>query len=197
MNQQNLLVLFYLNKAKLNQKGTCPIYCRITYLKKRRQFSTGEFVKPSAWNPKLQLAILKSIENQQLNTQLQIITAKIKKEYLKLQLSEIEFTVEDIFQHYLGKPTRQETFLIAYFNEFLSKKKQLVGIDIELATWKKYYYACLQSQSFIKWKFKKHDIPFSKLKLHFLDDFEFYLKIEKKQRQVTVNKTIQLHQQEF
>jgi len=191
MNQQNLLVLFYLNKAKLNQKGTCPIYCRITYLKKRRQFSTGEFVKPSEWNPKQQKAISKSIASQQLNTQLQIISANIRKEYLKLQLSEIEFTVEDIFKHYLGKPSRQETYLITYFNEFLQKKKKLIGIDIEHATWKKYYYACLQAQSFIKWKFKKKDIPLFNLKLNFLDDFEFYLKTEKNQRQVTVNKTIQ------
>ena len=52
------------------------------------------------------------------------IQGNIKKEYLKLQLSESEFTVEEVFQHYLGKPTRQETYLIAYFKEFLGKKKK-------------------------------------------------------------------------
>ncbi|QBA63675.1 site-specific integrase [Muriicola soli] len=191
MNQQNLLVLFYLNKSKINKKGTCPIKCRITYKKRRKEFSVGEFVNPIEWNAKKQRAISKSIENQQLNTQLQIIAANIKKEYLKLQLSEIEFTIEDVFQHYLGKPTLQDTYLIAYFKEFLQKKKKLIGIDIELATWKKYYYACLQAQSFIKWKYKKKDIPLQELKPHFLDDLEFYLKTELSQRQVTVNKTIQ------
>jgi len=135
MNQQNLLILFYLNKSKINQKGTCPIYCKITFLKKRKQFATGEFINPSNWNAKQQRAISNSIESQQLNTQLQIITANIKKEYLKLQLSETEFTSEDIFRHYIGEPIRQERYLIDYFNEFLVKKKKLIGIDIEQATW--------------------------------------------------------------
>jgi integrase/recombinase XerD len=91
----------------------------------------------------------------------------------------------------MGKPARQETYLITYFNEFLEKKKKLIGIDITQATWKKYYYACQQTQSFIKWQYKKNDISFSKLTSQFLDDFEFYLKTELNQRQVTVNKTIQ------
>ena len=98
MNQQNLLVLFYLNKSKINIKGSCPIKCRITYRKKRKEFATGKFVYPTDWNPKKQRVGSKSIENQHLNTQLQIIAAKVTKEYLKLQLSELEFTVEDVFQ---------------------------------------------------------------------------------------------------
>ena len=191
MNQHNLTILFYLQKVRINKKGTCPIRCRITYRKKRKEFATSEFVHPAEWNTKQQRAASNSIENLQLNAQLQIIAANIKKEYLKLQLSESEFSVEDIFQHYLGKPARQETYLIAYFKEFLEKKQKLIGIDIDRATWKKYYYACRQAQSFIQWKFKKKDVPLSKLNPHFLDDFEFYLKTELNQRQVTVNKTIQ------
>lgn len=191
MNQQNVSILFYLQKVRINKKGTCPIRCRITYLGKRKEFATGEFVNPTMWDSKQQKPTSYSTENQQLNTQLQIIVVKIKREFLKLQLSETEFTAEDIFKHFMGEPTRQETFLISYFKEFLEKKKKLIGIDIEQATWKKYYYACQQVQSYIKWKFKKRDIPFNRLNLQFLEDFEFYLKTEMNQRQVTLNKTIQ------
>ncbi|WP_027078863.1 site-specific integrase [Maribacter antarcticus] len=191
MNPNKLSIRFVILKAKINKQGLCAISCRLTFKSKRKAFSTGLFVNPDNWNAKKQVSISKSIASQQLNTQLQIIEGNIKKEYLKLQLSEIEFTVEDIFKHYLGEPSRQETFLIAYFKKFLEKKNNLIGIDIELATWKKYYYACIQAESFIRWQYKKQDIPFSKLTIQFLDDFEFYLKTEKKQRQVTVNKTIQ------
>ena len=96
MNQNNLSVLFFLKKEKTNKQEICPIYCRITYLKRRKQFSTGESIDPSDWNAKKQRAIYKSIENEQLKLQLQIISANIKKEYLKLQLTEKEFTIEDI-----------------------------------------------------------------------------------------------------
>lgn len=191
MNIKNFSILFVIKLNKKNKKGLCPINCRITYKKRRKEFSTGEFIKPTDWYAKKQKAISKSIENEQLNLQLQIIAANIKKEYLKLQLAENEFTIEDIFQHYLGKPTHHETYLIAYFNDFLKKKKKLIGIDIELATWKKYYYACEQVQSFIKWKYKKNDYLLEDLKPQLLVDFDYYLKTELNQVQVTINKTIQ------
>ncbi len=145
----------------------------------RKQFSTGEFIDPSDWNAKKQSPISKSIENEQLKLQLRIIAANIKKEYLKLQLKENVFTVEDIFQHYLGKPAQHETYLIAYFNEFLKKKKRLIGIEIKLATWKKYNYACSQAKEFIIWKYRKNDVPLNKIKLHFLNDFEYKMELEK------------------
>jgi hypothetical protein len=66
MNQKNIIVLFYLNRAKTNQKGICPIYCRITYLKSRKQFSTGDFINPSEWNSKHQKAGFNTIANQNL-----------------------------------------------------------------------------------------------------------------------------------
>ena len=56
MKQQKMTVLFYLNKAKTNQKGVCPIYCRITYNKSRKEFSTGLFINPSIWDSKQQSA---------------------------------------------------------------------------------------------------------------------------------------------
>ncbi|WP_339626617.1 Arm DNA-binding domain-containing protein [uncultured Maribacter sp.] len=82
MNQRNLSVLFLLKKEKTNKQGTCPIYCRITYLKRRKQFSTGEFIAPFEWNAKKQLASSRTVANQQINLQLEIITVNIKKAYL-------------------------------------------------------------------------------------------------------------------
>ncbi|MEH6770037.1 site-specific integrase [Maribacter arcticus] len=191
MNQKNLSVLFLLKKEKKNKQGTCPIYCRITYLKSRKQFSTGEFINSLEWNAKKQKASSKSIVNQQINLQLEIISANIKKAYLQLQLAGDEFNVEDIFNNYIGKPDNKEYGVIQYFKEFLDKKRKLVGIDIQLGTWKKYNYAHIQIRDFIKWKYGKQDLPLSKLKLQFLHDFEYYLKTERSQSQATINKAIQ------
>ena len=41
-------------KAKTNSKGKCPIKCRITFNKTRKEFSTGLFIKPEHWNSKTQ-----------------------------------------------------------------------------------------------------------------------------------------------
>jgi integrase len=191
MNQNSILILFYLNKSKLNSKGLCPIKCRITYNKRRKEFSTGEFINSLDWSAKSQKVVSSSIAYKQTQLQLEIITAKIKKVFLQLQLLDIQFTVDDIFTNYVGKPFTKEIGTIQCFNEFLEKKKKLIGIDILLGTWKKFNYSHLQVKDFIKWKYGKQDYPLCKLKLQFILDFEYYLKTERGQSQVTINKAIQ------
>jgi integrase/recombinase XerD len=191
MSKQKLSIRYVISIAKTNKKGLCPISCRLTLNGKRKPFSTGLFINPTEWNSKQQKALSKLDGGSQINLQLEIITNDIKKAYLQLQLTGFEFSVEDIFNNYIGKPTAKEVGTIQYFKEFLEKMKKLVGIDIQLGTWKKFNYAHLQVKDFIKWKYGKHDYPLGNLKLQFLHDFEYYLKTERKQSQVTINKAIQ------
>lgn len=191
MNQKNLIILFYLNRAKTNQKGVCPIYCRLTYALKRKQFSTGQMISPANWNTKLQKSMVKGVSGDQVNLQLELIKNAIRKAYLQLQLVGCDFNVDEIFNAYLGKHSNRELGLIEYFKEFLNKKEKLIGKDLQLVTWRKYNYVFLQVSEFIKWKFHKNDILLEKLKLQFLDDFEYFLKTERNQVQVTINKSIQ------
>ncbi len=191
MNQKNLSVLFLLKKDKTNKQGTCPIYCRITYLEKRKQFSTGEFITPLEWYAKKQKANSKSTSNQQINLQLEIISANIRKVYLQLQMMEGAFGVAEIFSKYLGKTEKKEEKVVSYFEKFLIKQSKLIGKDLKLSTWKKSEYVCNDVIAFIKSKYGKNDYPLNKLGQSFLDDFEYYLKTVKNQKQITINKGIQ------
>lgn len=191
MKQKSMSILFYLNKSKTNKKGTCPIKCRITYLKIRKEFATGLFTNPKFWNSKKQVVENQAKNSEILNGQIEIISTSIKKSYMLLQLEVEDFSAEDIFKRYLGKPTKRETRVIGYFKEFLRKQRKLVGKDIQMATWKKFDYACSQTKEFIVSKYGKQDLPIKELKQQFLNDFEYFLKTEKNQKQVTINKTIQ------
>ncbi len=191
MNQNNLSVLFLLKKDKTNQKGTCPIYCRITYLKKRKQFSTGEFINPFEWNAKGQTASPKTISNQQINLQLDIITANIKKAHLQLQTSDDEYGITEILNKYLGKTEKKEEKVVSYFHKFLKRQLKLIGKDLKISTWKKSEYVCNDVSAFIKSKYGENDYSLEKLNQSFLTDFEYYLKTVKNQKQVTINKAIQ------
>jgi hypothetical protein len=115
-------------------------------------------VNPVDWISKKQQAIKGCIGNQQINLQLELISNEIRKAYLQLQLSGGEFTVEDIFTSYLGKPIIKDYGLVRYFKEYLNKKEKLIGKDIQYVTWKKSNYVYLQLVEFIKWKFDKNDI---------------------------------------
>jgi integrase len=181
MHQEKITILFVINQAKTNQKGICPIYCRITINKERKQFSTGNSINPKDWNSKKQLAESKLIDYKVLNGQLSIIKQKINNIYFKLQIENVIIKVDNIL----------EDSVISYLNKDLEKLKKLIGKDLKQSTWNKFNYAYNDVASFIKFSFKKKDIPLNELNFNFLEEFEYYLKTEKNNKQVTLNKTIQ------
>ncbi|PHN94735.1 integrase [Maribacter sp. 6B07] len=191
MNQNKLSVRFVINKAKINKSGLCPISCRLTFKQKRKAFSTGEFINILDWNAKNQKANPKTSIGQQINVQLQIILANVKKAHLKLQMLECEFNADDIYLKYLGKVDKKEDYVISYFEKFLAKQFKLIGKDLKLSTWKKFEYVYNDVKGFIKSKYDKMDYPLISLNQSFLDDFVYYLKTVKNQKQVTINKVVQ------
>ncbi|MCK0179138.1 Arm DNA-binding domain-containing protein [Flavobacteriaceae bacterium S0862] len=48
--------------------GRCPIKCRLTFNNRRKQFSTGLFIKPSNWNNKKQLVESPEPDAELINT---------------------------------------------------------------------------------------------------------------------------------
>jgi integrase len=191
MKQKTMTVLFYLNKAKTNQKGVCPIYCRITFLKKRKQFSTGQFINPVHWNSKTQRASIKEVNSDFINGVLSIIRQNINNAYLRLQLEQDQYEVEDISNLYFGRNGKKEDTLVSYYNKYLAKIKRLIGKDIKESTYKKFQYVKGFLESFIQFKYKTKDIALKRLELLFLEDLEYYLKTEKDLGQSTINKVIQ------
>lgn len=191
MNQETISILFYLNKAKLNKRGLCSIKCRITYLKKRKEFSTGIFINPKMWNSKRQMVSKKAENYLYVESQLSFISEKLKKSFLANQLASSQFSVESIMEVYLGKNPKKQENVISYFKTHLEQQSKLIGKDIKQVTWNKFNYVCLDVEAFIRRKYKKSDIPLDQLDLQFLNDFDYFLKTKKNQKQVTINKAIQ------
>jgi len=165
--------------------------CRLTYNKVRKTFATGQFVNPKNWNSKEQLVKPSEPDAEFINPQLSLIKTKINKAFLLLQIKEDPFNVDDIYSLYRGVKTAKEYNVVEFFEKFLNRLQTLVGIDIKQVTWNKFSYIKKDIKSFIKWKFKANDYPLKKLKLQFLNDFEYYLKVVKKQKQITINKSLQ------
>ncbi|WP_089119004.1 Arm DNA-binding domain-containing protein [Cellulophaga lytica] len=115
MNNNRLLILFLLQKVRQNKKGECPIRCRITYTKKRKEFSTGFFINPKEWNSKMQKAQPSNKENDFINTQLSLIKQNINQAFLFLQVNNDVFDVEDILLKYKGKNIKSQKTLLEVF----------------------------------------------------------------------------------
>ena len=108
-----------------------------------------------------------------------------------LQIQQNSFSVQDIYSTFKGEKIGREYGVIEYFEVYLNKLKKLVGIDMKQATWDKFYYVKNNVKSFIKWKYKADDFPLNKLKLQFLEDYDYFMKVEKGKKQITINKSIQ------
>ncbi|WP_124980763.1 site-specific integrase [Nonlabens xiamenensis] len=191
MYQDKLSVLFVLQKAKLNKKGLCPIKCRLTYMKKRRAFSTGLFINPDFWNSKKQKAFPPTEQNELLNSQLSLISQKINKAFFMLQVQDEEFDVADILYAYQGKNVKKNKTFLETMALHNSRMKKLVGKSYAPRYFEKWLGTETLLKDFISFTYKKSDVLLSSLTMKFLEDLDYFLKSEKGHKQITVNKCIQ------
>ena len=191
MNSNILKILFVIERFKVNKQGKAPIKCRITYLGQRKPFSTGIFIKPDNWNASKQKAFPPSTDNTQFNTQLSLIKQEINQAFLMLQIQQEVFDVEDIYLKYKGEDIKTEKTLLEVYTLHNDRMKKLVGIEYSEATYKKFEESKNHVKSFIRHNTQKSNILLEKLNMKFLNDFDYFLKVEKKLKQVTINKHIE------
>ncbi|TDS18875.1 site-specific recombinase XerD [Maribacter caenipelagi] len=184
-------LLYVLQKSRLNKRGKCPIRGRITLDSKRKEFSTGQFIYPENWNTRKQLAIGDNVDVEFINKQLSLIKQKLDKAFLMLELSEVNFTIDDLFRAYKGDDNKKDLGVLEYFNSYLERRKELIGIDIVQSTWNKFSYLKSDLKSFVGGKYGGRDFMLSRVDIKFINDFEHYLKTKKNKKQVTVNKNLQ------
>ncbi|MFV8377524.1 phage integrase SAM-like domain-containing protein [Flavobacterium sp. LB3R33] len=191
MTTDNFKILFIEGKNRKNKKNQSPLFCRLTLNGNRKQLSTGINIESEHWDTKNQV-ILKSHKSAILyNSQLDKIKSKVNSIYMILRLQENPFSIEDIHDKYFGKELKKSEFILSYYKQYLSKIEKLVGLEIKDNTYNKFVYVGNHLEAFLKWKYKKTDYPLEELSLQFLNDFDYYLKTEKNQEQITINKTIQ------
>ena len=186
-----LNILFLLYKAKTNSKGKCPIKCRITFNKTRKEFSTGLFIKPEHWNSKTQFVEPPEPDEESLNTQLSLIKTKLSQAFLFLQVRGTDFDVDDVLNKYKGETPKTDYGVLEIYNLHTARIKKLVGLEIQEVTYSKYVELGRHLKCFIKFKYKVNDIKLKTLKSTFLEHYEYYLKTEKNLKQSTLNKVIQ------
>ena len=188
-------ILFYIRRAKKNANNLCPLTCRITYEFQRKEFSTGIFMNPDYWNASQQKAHPPNKVNKQINTQLSLIKQDINQAFLFLQVQDKNFDVNDIYKHYKGEDIKEDKSIMDIFNLHISKQEKLIGISTTKISVRKFYQTKTHIKDFIKWKYNKSDYKLKNIKMSFITEFEYYLKVEKNFEQNTIHKTLQRFKQ--
>lgn len=191
MNAIDLKILFLINRTKLNRQGKAPIRCRITLSGVRKIFSTGLFVEPNHWKSGQQKAHPPNDENNYTNTQLSLIKNEISQAFLYLQVNSINFDVNDIFLKYKGENIKAEKTLLEAFEIHNNKMEKLIGIEYAQLSWSRYNLTKNHISEFLKLQLKKNDYLLKDLNENFLQEFEYFLKTEKKFQASTTFKSLQ------
>lgn len=191
MNLEKINILFVLAKNRLRKDGKAPLYCRITFSGKRKQFATGLFVIPKHWNNKQQRAKIPDKNSEYINSKLSLISQKINKAFLQLQVKGLPFDEEDIYLAYKGKNIKKDKTLLDILRMHNERMEKLVGKEYSPKYLQKYKGTHTLLKEFLKTSYGKNDILLSSLNLKFIDDLDYFLKDTRNQKQITINKCIQ------
>jgi integrase len=178
-------------KNKIRTDGRAPLFCRLTYKEKRKQFSIGLFVIPEEWNSKKQEISSINRHNTLSNTQIDLVKSDLSQSFLILKVKRANFDVDDIYLQYRGESIKTDKSLLQVFDLHNDRMKKLIGVEYSKATYSKFVEAKNHLRNFIKLEYKKQDYLLSDLTLKFIQDFDYYLKSVKNQKQITINKSIQ------
>ena len=178
-------VLFYVKKGSARPNGDLPLMCRLTVDGEVKQFSCKMDVPPRLWDVKNGRATGKSVEAMQINLAVDKIRVEVNRRYQELMQSDGYVTAAKLRDAYLGIGVKQET-LLKLFEQHNVEYRKKVGFSREIATWKKYCCVCKRVREFLAHTYHREDIPLKELNLTFINDFEYFLRTEKKCRTNTI-----------
>ena len=178
-------VLFYVKKGSEKPNGNLPLMCRITVDGEIKQFSCKMDVPPRLWDVKNSRASGKSVEAQRINLAVDKIRVEVNRRYQELMQTDGYVTAAKLKDTYLGIGVKQET-LLKLFEQHNAEFAKKVGHSRAQGTFTRYRTVCNHIREFLPHTYKREDIPLKELNLTFINDFEYFLRTEKKCRTNTV-----------
>lgn len=186
MAKNNIRILFWIHKSKLNKKGEAPLYLRLTFKSERRNLSTGYFIAPTRWDG--QKSQVKGIKDDAIQVNAYISQTKAKMmELFNQMLKERDVNLDLLIDRFFGRDVYTVTLmeLVRFHNKDFEAR---IGTDYAFSTFEKYDILRRKLEAFIPYKYQKKDIRLKDLGHKFMADFDFYLKNHDKNEHNTTTK---------
>ncbi len=178
-------VLFYVKKGSEKSNGNLPLICRITVDDEIKQFSCKMDIPLRLWDVKNNRTSGKSVEAQKINIAIDQIRMEVNRRYQELTQTDGYVTAAKLKDTYLGIGVKQET-LLKLFEQHNCEFAKKVGHSRAQDTFQRYKTVYKHLCEFLPHTYKRNDIPLKELNLTFINDFEFFLRTEKKCRTNTI-----------
>lgn len=177
--KNKISILFYAKSTKESKKGLIPIYLRITIDGKRIELTTSKFIEKAKWNAPAGKMKGTSEEARTINSYLDILRNKVYETEKDMINNNLDIDNQTFKNKFLGIEERSHK-LIILFEEHNKRMEELVGIEYSNNTLKKYETTLSHIREFIRYQYNINDISIKNVDIVFLNNFDYYLRKEKK-----------------
>jgi site-specific recombinase XerD len=172
-------LLFYLKKPRVYKEGPQPIYLRITVAGKRTEMAIQRESNPDIWNKVTGRQQGLKEPTRQLNAYLDSLVSRIYECQNELIRNNVPVTADSIKRRYTGEDEKAR-MLVAIFEQHNDDLKKLIGKEYSASTIIRYKTSLQHVKEFMQKSYGFNDINIKKLDHAFINDFNFYLRTERK-----------------
>ncbi|MBX2950073.1 MAG: site-specific integrase [Crocinitomicaceae bacterium] len=169
-------IRFVIKRGK-SKNGKAPVVCRITVNGKRVEIAMKKSIEPGKWSVASGRAKGNSEEARVINTHIDLTTNEIMRHHNKLVMEGKPTDAQSIKNSFLGLSEKKYS-LIETFNYHNERMKAVIGIDVELGTYKKFETVLGKIKRFIEKFYNREDLYLDELNFKFITDFEYFMKTE-------------------
>ncbi|HUX84680.1 MAG TPA: Arm DNA-binding domain-containing protein, partial [Chitinophagaceae bacterium] len=163
--ENNIKVLFFIHKAKLNRKGKAPLKLRVTLNSKRKDIATGYYLRLESWDFIKGRVKGKSPETVIENKYMAATRLKLMGIFREVDMDG-DISLETIIAKFLGKNNNLVTLIqaVRHHNEYF---KARIGTMYSKSTFRTYLLTENRLKSFLRDQYGKTDIRLKDLKKHY------------------------------
>lgn len=169
----NISIHFYLKKDATPSLRGFPVYCRITYQRKKAELFTGEHCFPERWND----AAGAPTRDPRLKEYLSHLEESLRQSKRQLEMEGKEISAKILKDIFRGKDREPEedtsVSLVEYFNEYIARITKLTR-DYTAGTLQHYRTTLGHIRAYLA-TLKKKDIPVHEVDHQFVQGFDYFL----------------------
>jgi integrase len=178
-HRSTFAVLFYIKRQSIKKDGCCGIMCRISIDGDIAPFSVKDAeIQPDLWDAKAGRAIGKSKQSLAVNKVLERTEAEIRTHYDTILYKE-GYVTADLIRNEIKGFNKKATMLLQLFQEHNEEYALRVDKDRAKGSYECYVRYRKNLAAFIHEKYGLDDYEISRLRLTFMEEYEFYLRFTK------------------
>ena len=186
MRRDSLGILFFLKKNQLLKNGEAPVSMRITVNGQREEVRTKKSINPALWNQAKECSRGKDKKSRDLNEYIDSAKIRVSQLFNEMEQAGKVITAENLIRRFFGKDDENRKTLLGVFKEHNEQCRQLIGIDYELITVRRYDCCARYLGELIRDKYRQDDLLLKEINGEFVRSFEFFMKTSKHCQQNTV-----------